>query len=58
MKANIKILPLKTINQLQKRREKLYLKKDRTRSRKREGCNNDYVLVLEADNLQGSYKLS
>ena len=45
MKVNIKILPLKTINQLQKRREKLYLKK---RSRKREGCNNDYVLVLEA----------
>ena len=27
VKANIKILPLKTINQLQKRREKLYLKK-------------------------------
>ena len=25
---------------------------------KREGCNKDYVLVLEADNSKGSYKLS
>ena len=45
----IKILPLKTINQLQKK-EKTVIEKNRTRSRKREGCNKDYVLVLEADN--------
>ena len=43
--------------------KKLYLKKNkkiknRKRSRKRGGCNKDYVLVLEADNSHSSCKLS
>ena len=33
-------------------------KKNRKRSRKRGGCNKDYVLVLEADNSHSSCKLS
>ena len=32
--------------------------KNRKRSRKRGGCNKDYVLVLEADNSHSSCKLS
>ena len=39
--------------------KKLYLeKKNKKRSRKRGGCNKDYVLVLEADNSHSSCKLS
>ena len=40
MQADIKILPLKTINQL----------KTRIMMGSKEGCSKDYVLVLEADN--------
>ena len=36
----------------------IWKKKNRKRSRKRGGCNKDYVLVLEADNSHSSCKLS
>ena len=41
-----------------KKKHTVFEKKNRKRSRKREGCNKDYVLVLEADNSQGSCKFS
>lgn len=51
----IMMLPVKTINQLQKKKKQTVLKK---KKRKNEGCNRDYSLVLEADNSQGSCKLT
>ena len=52
----IEILPVKTINQLRKKKKQTVLKKKK--KRKNEGCNGDYSLVLEADNSQGSCKLT
>ena len=52
----IMMLPVKTINQLQKKKKQTVLKKKK--KRKNEGCNRDYSLVLEADNSQGSCKLT
>ena len=53
----IMMLPVKTINQLQKKKKQTVLKKKK-KKRKNEGCNRDYSLVLEADNSQGSCKLT
>ena len=58
MQADIKISPVNTINQLKTRLRKLDLKKNWIIAKKKEGCTKDYVLVLEADNWQGSCKLS
>ena len=49
MQADIKISPLKTINQLKTRKKNL-IKKNRIMVGSKEGCSKDYVLVLEADN--------
>ena len=53
----IMMLPVKNINQLQKKKKQTVLKKKK-KKRKNEGCNRDYSLVLEADNSQGSCKLT
>ena len=43
MQADIKITPVKTINQLN-------IRKRRIMAGREEGCTEDYVLVLEAEN--------
>ena len=43
MQADIKISPVKTINQLN-------IRKRRIMAEREEGCTKDYVLVLEAEN--------
>ena len=59
VQAVIKISPAKTINQLQTRKRKLDKKKIYIiMTGRKEGCTKDYALVLEADNKQGSCKLS
>ena len=49
MQADIKISPVKTMNQLNTRKRKVD-KKSRIVAGRKEGCTKDYVLVLEADN--------
>ena len=50
MQADIKISPVKTMNQLNTRKRKLDKKKSRIMAGRKEGCTKDYVLVLEAEN--------
>ena len=43
MQADIKISPVKTINQLNSRKRRIMVGRE-------EGCTKDYVLVLEVEN--------